>query len=32
MAIVDDYGERLLRRLAQYEPPRVTKWVTSSET
>jgi len=32
MAIVDDHGERLLRRLAQYEPPRVTKWVTSSET
>jgi uncharacterized protein (TIGR00730 family) len=32
MAIVDDDGQRLLQRLAQYEPPRVTKWVTSSET
>ncbi len=32
MAIVDDDGETLLRRLAEYEPPRVAKWVTSSET
>jgi uncharacterized protein (TIGR00730 family) len=32
MAIVDDDGERLLRRLAEYEPPRVAKWVTPSET
>jgi uncharacterized protein (TIGR00730 family) len=31
MAIVDDDGARLLRRLAEYEPPRVTKWVTPSE-
>ena len=32
MAIVDDDGERLLRRLADYEPPRVEKWVTPDET
>jgi uncharacterized protein (TIGR00730 family) len=32
MALVDADGERLLRRLAEYEPPRVAKWVTPSET
>ena len=32
MAIVDDDGERLLRRLAGYEPPRVAKWVTPAES
>src|SRR5436309_2716652 len=32
MAVVDDDGERLLRRLAEYEPPRVAKWATPAET
>ncbi|MEK6375572.1 MAG: TIGR00730 family Rossman fold protein [Acidobacteriota bacterium] len=32
MAIVDVDGETLLRRLAQYEPPRVAKWVTPAES
>src|SRR5438067_13031305 len=32
MAIVDDEGEHLLRRLAEYEPPQVAKWVTPAET
>jgi len=32
MAVVEDDGERLLRRLAEYEPPRVAKWVTPAET
>ena len=31
MAVVEDDGERLLRRLAEYEPPRVAKWLTRSE-
>ena len=31
MAIVDDDSETLLRRLAEYQPPRVTKWITPSE-
>jgi len=31
MAIVDDDGETLLRRLGEYEPPRVAKWVTAVE-
>ena len=31
MAIVDDDGETLLRRLAEYQPPRVAKWITPSE-
>jgi len=31
MAMVDEDGERLLRRLAEYEPPRVAKWLTRSE-
>jgi uncharacterized protein (TIGR00730 family) len=32
MALIDGDGERLLRRLAEYEPPRVDKWITPSET
>lgn len=32
MAIVDDDGETLLRRLTDYEPPRVAKWVSADET
>ena len=32
MAIVDDDAERLLRRLAAYEPPRVEKWIAAGET
>jgi uncharacterized protein (TIGR00730 family) len=32
MAIVDDDGQTLLRRLTEYEPPRVAKWVKPSET
>lgn len=32
MALVDDDAGRLLRRLAEYEPPRVAKWVTAGET
>ena len=32
MAIVDEDGETLLRRLTEYEPPRVAKWATPSET
>src|SRR6266550_8903577 len=31
MAIVDDDAETLLRRLAEYQPPRVAKWITPSE-
>jgi uncharacterized protein (TIGR00730 family) len=32
MAIVDDDSSSLLRRMAEYEPPRVTKWVTAQES
>ena len=32
MAIVDDDCETLLRRLAEYEPPRVAKWIEPDET
>jgi uncharacterized protein (TIGR00730 family) len=32
MAIVDEDGATLLRRLTEYEPPRVTKWVSADET
>jgi hypothetical protein len=32
MAVVDDDGAALLRRLADYEPPGVPKWVTASES
>ena len=32
MAIVDDDGATLLQRLAEYEPPRVAKWVTPAES
>ena len=31
MAIVDDDAETLLRRLAEYQPPRVAKWIAPSE-
>ena len=31
MLIVDDEAERLLDRLARYEPPAVQRWLTSSE-
>jgi len=30
MAIVDDDIEALLRRLAEYEPPRVAKWASNA--
>ena len=32
MAVVDDDCEALLRRLAEYEPPRVAKWIEPDET
>jgi uncharacterized protein (TIGR00730 family) len=32
MAIVEDDAETLLRRLAEYEPPRVEKWATPAES
>ena len=32
MAIVDGDCETLLRRLAEYEPPRVAKWIEPDET
>jgi len=32
MAVVDTDGESLLRRLAEYEPPRVEKWVKPDES
>jgi uncharacterized protein (TIGR00730 family) len=32
MALVDDDAASLLRRMAVYEPPRVTKWVTAQES
>jgi uncharacterized protein (TIGR00730 family) len=32
MAVVDDDPGRLLQRLADYEPPRVVKWVTPDES
>jgi uncharacterized protein (TIGR00730 family) len=32
MAVVDDDGETLLRRLTEYEPPRVEKWITPGES
>lgn len=32
MAIVDDDPMALLRRLAAYEPPRMEKWISASET
>lgn len=31
MAVVDDDCEALLRRLMEYEPPRVAKWVRDDE-
>ena len=31
MAIVDDQPERLLDRLASYQPPRARKWIDSGE-
>jgi uncharacterized protein (TIGR00730 family) len=32
MAIVDGDGESLLKRMAEYEPPRVAKWVSAQAT
>jgi uncharacterized protein (TIGR00730 family) len=32
MAIVDGDGASLLQRMAEYEPPRVTKWITPQES
>jgi len=31
MAIVDDQPERLLDRLASYQPPRASKWIDATE-
>jgi uncharacterized protein (TIGR00730 family) len=32
MAIVDDDGATLLKRMAEYDPPRVTKWMHAPST
>jgi len=32
MAIVDGDGESLLRRMDEYEPPKVTKWISAQAT
>jgi uncharacterized protein (TIGR00730 family) len=32
MAIVDGDGAALLRRMAEYDPPRVTKWIQAEST
>jgi uncharacterized protein (TIGR00730 family) len=32
MAIVDGDGASLLKRMAEYEPPRVTKWISAQAT
>ncbi len=32
MAIVDGDGATLLRRMGEYEPPRVTKWISALAT
>jgi uncharacterized protein (TIGR00730 family) len=32
MAIVEDDGATLLRRMAEYDPPRVTKWMHAPST
>jgi uncharacterized protein (TIGR00730 family) len=32
IAIVDDDPARMLRRFAEYEPPKVAKWITREET
>jgi uncharacterized protein (TIGR00730 family) len=32
IALVDDDPERMLRRFAEYEPPKVQKWITKEET
>ncbi len=31
MAVVDDRADRLLDRLASYQPPRATKWIDRAE-
>jgi predicted Rossmann-fold nucleotide-binding protein len=32
MAIVDADGASLLRRMGEYQPPRVTKWISAQAT
>jgi hypothetical protein len=32
MAIVDADGASLLKRMGEYEPPKVTKWISAQAT